>query len=77
MSDYPQCSAKACRAAASWVLVWHNPKLHRSDYEKRWLACEGHRGSLSGFLEVRGLLRRVEPLPTPPADQVPGRTAPK
>ena len=76
MSDYPQCSAKACRAAASWVLVWNNPKLHAPDYEKRWLACDEHRGSLSGFLGLRGMLRRVEPL-HPPADQLPGRTAPK
>jgi hypothetical protein len=77
VSDYPECSAKACRAAASWLLVWNNPRLHQPDYEKRWLACDDHRGRLSSFLGTRGLLRRVEPLPPPPADQVPGRTAPK
>jgi len=86
VSDYPQspsqeqrspkaqCSARGCRAAAGWVLVWNNPKLHQSDYEKRWLACDDHRGSLSGFLGLRGFLRRVEQLPP---DQLPGRTAPK
>jgi hypothetical protein len=78
VSDYPKCSAKACGAPASWVLVWNNPKLHQPDYEKRWLACDDHRDSLSGFLGLRGLLRRVEDLrPAPPTDQVPGRTAPK
>ena len=86
MSDYPECSAKGCRAPASWSLVWNNPKIHQPEYEKRWLACDDHRGSLSGFLGLRGFLRRVESLRPPPDQepgpgqepgQEPGRTAPK
>jgi hypothetical protein len=56
------CSAKGCRAAAVHVLVWNNPKLHTADREKRWVACGDHRESLSGFLDLRGFLKRVEPL---------------
>jgi hypothetical protein len=56
------CSAKACRRTASYVLVWNNPKLHTPDREKTWVACEEHRTSLSQFLEMRGFLKRVDPL---------------
>ena len=56
------CSAKGCRATASYVLVWNNPALHTPDREKNWVACEEHRTSLSQFLELRGFLRRVDPL---------------
>ena len=56
------CSAKGCRAAARHVLVWNNPKVHTPDREKTWVACDGHRGSLSEHLDVRGFLRRVDPL---------------
>ena len=56
------CSAKGCRAEATYVLVWNNPKLHTADREKNWVACEEHRESLSQFLELRGFLKRVDPL---------------
>jgi hypothetical protein len=56
------CSAKGCRALAVHVLVWNNPKLHTPDREKTWVACEEHRTSLSQFLELRGFLKRVDPL---------------
>ena len=56
------CSAKGCRAAARHVLVWNNPKVHTPDREKTWVACDEHRGSLSEHLDVRGFLRRVDPL---------------
>jgi hypothetical protein len=70
-----QCSAKGCRTSAVWALVWNNPKLHTPDREKRWLACDEHRESLSEFLTLRGFLRRVDPLDAPNG-QVPGRVAP-
>jgi len=57
------CSAKGCRAAALHVLVWNNPKLHVPGREKTWVACDEHRGSLSDYLDVRGFLTRVDPLP--------------
>ncbi len=58
----PVCSAKGCRAGAVHVLVWNNPKVHTPDREKTWVACEEHRESLSTFLDLRGFLRRVDPL---------------
>jgi len=57
-----QCSAKCCRAAAAHVLVWNNPRLHTPDREKTWVACEAHRQPLSEHLDVRGFLRRIDPL---------------
>jgi hypothetical protein len=58
----PVCSGKGCRAAAGWVLVWNNPKLHTPDRRKTWLACDEHREHLSQFLGVRGFLKEVVPL---------------
>ena len=60
--DEVVCSAKGCRSAALHVLVWNNPKLHTAGREKTWVACDEHRGSLSQYLDVRGFLRRVDPL---------------
>jgi hypothetical protein len=57
-----QCSAKGCRSDAVHVLVWNNPKLHTPDREKTWAACDAHLEHLSHFLELRGFLRRVDPL---------------
>lgn len=57
------CSAKGCRKAARWSLLWNNPKLHTPDRRKSWLACDEHRQSLADFLGARSFLRAVEPLP--------------
>ena len=57
------CSARGCRAAAEHVLICNNPKVHTPEREKTWVACEQHRDSLAEHLDVRGFLRRVEPLP--------------
>ncbi len=62
--DEVVCSAKGCRRTAVHVLVWNNPRLHTPGREKTWVACDEHRGSLSQYLDVRGFLRRVDPLPT-------------
>lgn len=59
----PQCSAKGCRASASWQLRWNNPKLHAPGRRKTWLACDTHRETLGGFLDARRFLREVEPFP--------------
>ena len=58
----PVCSAKGCRADATWVLAWNNPKLHTPDRRKVWTACDEHRESLSSFLEARSFLRQVVPV---------------
>jgi hypothetical protein len=57
-----QCSAKGCRADATSVLVWNNPRLHTAGREKTWAACDDHLDSLSRFLDLRGFLRRVDPI---------------
>jgi hypothetical protein len=62
MSELVMCSAKGCRAAASYAVIWNNPKIHPPGREKTWVACEEHRQSLADFLDVRGFLRRVERL---------------
>lgn len=62
-ADEPvRCSAKGCRADAVHVLVWNNPKIHTPDREKTWAACAEHREHLAQFLQLRGFLRRVDPL---------------
>ncbi|MDH6117414.1 hypothetical protein [Kitasatospora sp. GAS204B] len=65
----PKCSAKGCKAAAEWVLVWNNPKLHTPDRRKTWLACGEHREHLSQFLSVRGFLRETVALADRPQQQ--------
>lgn len=59
--DPDLCSAKGCRAAATWELHWNNPKLHTPDRRKVWLACEEHKESLSTFLGARQFLQEVVP----------------
>jgi hypothetical protein len=59
------CSAKGCHENARWALRWNNPKLHPPERRKIWLACEEHRASLGEFLNVRGMLREVEPFKPP------------
>jgi len=61
------CSAKGCRAPATWDLQWNNPKIHVPDRRKHWLACAEHRDQLRSFLTTRGFLRDVEPLADPSA----------
>jgi hypothetical protein len=56
------CSAKGCKASASWQLHWNNPKLHTPERRKTWLACDEHRSTLGDFLDARGFLREVEPV---------------
>ena len=56
------CSARGCRAGATWQLLWNNPKLHTPDRRKTWLACDEHRESLGAFLSARGFLRDTVPV---------------
>jgi hypothetical protein len=53
------CSARGCRAEATWQLLWNNPKLHTPERRKTWLACAEHRDSLADFLRARSFLRDV------------------
>lgn len=56
------CSARGCRAPATWRLLWNNPKLHTDERRKIWLACEAHRAPLSEFLDARSFLRDTMPV---------------
>jgi len=60
--EAPICSAKGCRALATHVILWNNPKLHTPDREKPWHACASHLDSLSQFLQLRGFFLRAESL---------------
>ena len=62
MTDDPDyCSAKGCRADATWQLLWNNPRIHTSDRRKVWLACDEHRESLEAFLGARQFLKDTVP----------------
>lgn len=54
------CSAKACRGAARYAVVWRNPSLHVPGRRKVWLACESHREHLRDFVQLRGFLLEVK-----------------
>jgi hypothetical protein len=62
LPDLLLCSAKDCRAPATFDLGWNNPKIHTPERRKHWLACPEHRDSLSAFLSARGFLRDVTAL---------------
>lgn len=59
--ETPQCSAKSCREAARWSLIWRNPRIHGTARTKTWLACDAHREHLSSFLDRRDFLLEVTP----------------
>ncbi|MCA4131504.1 hypothetical protein [Arthrobacter sp. M4] len=56
-----QCSRKACRSAATWQLLWNNPRIHTPDRRKVWLACDEHREWLEDYLQTRGLWKATMP----------------
>lgn len=56
------CSRAACEAEASWALVWRNPKIHRADRRKTWLACDDHLDYLREFLSARDFPLEVLPV---------------
>ena len=61
------CSAKGCRATATWAHLWNNPRLHTPERRKVWLACDDHKVGLGEFLSVRGFLKQ-----TVASDEIPG-----
>lgn len=63
----PRCSRKACREAASWQLLWNNPRIHTPERRKVWLACGEHRAWLEDYLSTRGLWKETLPLEGSPA----------
>ncbi|XAS69183.1 hypothetical protein V3C33_07995 [Micrococcaceae bacterium Sec5.7] len=63
------CSRKACRADASWQLLWNNPKIHTPERRKVWLACSEHRGWLEDYLQTRGLWKQTLALDSGASDE--------
>ena len=59
--EQPVCSRKGCRAAASWRLLWNNPRIHTAERRKVWLACGEHREWLEDYLRTRMLWRETLP----------------
>jgi hypothetical protein len=55
------CSRKACRAEATWQLLWNNPRIHTPDRRKVWLSCQEHREWLEDYLQTRGLWKETLP----------------
>ncbi|MHC6221069.1 hypothetical protein [Arthrobacter sp. MMS24-S77] len=55
------CSRKACRAEATWQLLWNNPRIHTPDRRKVWLSCQEHREWLEDYLQTRGLWKETIP----------------
>ena len=47
------CSRAGCGHAATWKLLWRNPKIHPEDRRKTWLACDEHIEFLREFLAAR------------------------
>ena len=61
-ADTPTCASRGCRADATSLVLWNNPRLHAPERRKAWPACQEHVATLSDFLDRRGFLRAVEPL---------------
>lgn len=57
------CSRKACRAGATWQLLWNNPRIHTPERRKVWLSCAEHREWLEDYLQTRGLWKETLPFP--------------
>jgi len=56
------CSARGCRADASWGVLWNNPRLHTPERRKVWLACDEHREHLEQYLRVRAFHQDTVPV---------------
>lgn len=49
-----RCSSAGCTNEAQWRINWRNPRIHTAERVKVWLACDAHRGHLTGYLSSRG-----------------------
>jgi hypothetical protein len=50
----PQCSRSGCESPATLAVNWRNPKIHKADRVKVWLACDEHADYLRDFVAARG-----------------------
>ncbi len=58
----PQCSRADCQAVPTVQLVWRNPRIHGTEREKVWLACDEHASFLYEYLTSRSFPVRRESL---------------
>jgi hypothetical protein len=58
------CSRAACRAGATWQVVWRNPRIHSADRRKVWTACDEHVTFLRDYLATRDFPVEVVALDT-------------
>jgi hypothetical protein len=56
------CSRAGCRADATWVIAWRNPRIHGPERRKEWIACDAHVGYLRDFLATRDFPLEVSAL---------------
>lgn len=52
-ADTPVCSRAGCRADATQLVVWRNPRIHAVDRRKVWHACDEHAAYLRDYLAAR------------------------
>lgn len=63
MTDVAICSRAGCRAPATAQVVWRNPRIHKADRRKIWLACDEHVDYLRDYLAARAFPVALEPFP--------------
>lgn len=56
---FEKCSRKGCMSAATWQVLWNNPKIHEVSRRKIWLACNDHREYLEDFLKARSFWKET------------------
>jgi hypothetical protein len=56
------CSRTGCTAAATWGMLWNNPRIHAPQRRKVWLTCDAHRDYFRGYLSSRGFLKQEVPV---------------
>lgn len=56
----PICSRAGCGEAATWDVIWRNPRIHDESRQKIWLACPEHVVFLRDYLAARDFPVRTE-----------------
>lgn len=68
-SDAHVCSRAGCRAVATHLVVWRNPRIHSPDRRKIWHACDEHTPFLHDYLAARDFPVSVEAIADASAPQ--------
>lgn len=56
-----RCSRARCQNAATWSILWRNPRIHTAERRKTWLACDEHLEFLRDYLASREFPVTFEP----------------